>query len=45
VVDTGVIVLDTSAMVEKCGRGHPHGSKNKPKDASMVVLSSFAPMK
>jgi hypothetical protein len=43
--DTGVIDLDTSAMVEKCGRGRPRGSKNKPKDISMVASSSSAPMK
>jgi hypothetical protein len=43
--DAGVIDLDTGAVVEKCGRGRPRGSKNKPKDASMVVSSSSAPMK
>jgi hypothetical protein len=25
--------------------GHPHGSKNKPKDASMMASSSSAPVK
>jgi hypothetical protein len=38
--DAGVIDLDTSAVVEKHGRGRPHGSKNKPKDVSFVVSSS-----
>jgi hypothetical protein len=44
-VDTGVIDLDTGAVVEKCGCGRPRGSKNKPKDASMVVSSSSTPVK
>jgi hypothetical protein len=35
--DTNVIYLDIGAVVEKRGRGRPRGSKNKPKDASMVV--------
>jgi hypothetical protein len=43
--DTGAIDLDTGAMVEKHGRGRPRGSKNKPKDASMVVSSSSASVK
>jgi hypothetical protein len=43
--DAGVIDLDTSALVEKRGRGRPHGSKNKPKDISMVASLSVAPMK
>jgi hypothetical protein len=43
--DAGVVDLDTGAMVEKRGRGHPRGSKNKPKDISMVASSSSAPMK
>jgi hypothetical protein len=43
--DAGVINLDTDAMVEKRGRGHPHGSKNKPNDVSMVASSSSALMK
>jgi hypothetical protein len=43
--DTSVIDLDTGVVVEKRGRGRPRGSKNKPKDASMVVSSSFAPVK
>jgi hypothetical protein len=41
--DTGVIDLDTGVVVEK--RGRPHGSKNRPRDVSMMVLSSSAPMK
>jgi hypothetical protein len=41
--DVGVVDLGTSAMVEK--RGRPRGSKNKPKDISMVASSSSAPMK
>jgi hypothetical protein len=43
--DAGVIDLDTGAVVEKRGRGRPRGSKNKPKDVSMVASSSSAPMK
>jgi hypothetical protein len=43
--DAGVINLDTGAVVEKRGCGRPRGSKNKPKDVSMVASSSFAPMK
>jgi hypothetical protein len=43
--DTGAIDLDTGAVVEKCGHGRPRDSKNKPKDASMVVSSSSAPVK
>jgi hypothetical protein len=41
----GVIDLDTSAMMEKRGRGHPCSSKNKPKDMSMVASLSAMPMK
>jgi hypothetical protein len=44
-VDVGVIDLDTGAVIEKHGRGHPHDSKNKPKDVSMVASSSAVPMK
>jgi hypothetical protein len=43
--DTGVIDLDTGAMVEKHGHGRPRGSKNKPKGASTTISSSFAPVK
>jgi hypothetical protein len=43
--DAGVIDLDTGAMVEKRGRGRPCGSKNKPKDISMVASSSSMSMK
>jgi hypothetical protein len=43
--DTGVINLETGVVVEKRGRGHPHGSKNKPKEFAMVVSSSSAPVK
>jgi hypothetical protein len=43
--DTGIIDLDTGAVVEKRGRGRPRGSKNKPKDISMVASSSAVPMK
>jgi hypothetical protein len=43
--DTGVIDLDTGAVIEKRGRGRPRGSKNKPKDTSLVASSSFVPMK
>jgi hypothetical protein len=38
--DAGVIDLDAGAVMEKRGRGHPCGSKNKPKDLSMVASSS-----
>jgi hypothetical protein len=44
-VDVGVIDLDTGVVVEKRGRGRPCGSKNRPKDVSMMVSSSSAPMK
>jgi hypothetical protein len=44
-VDASVIGLDIGAMVEKRGHGRPRGSKNKPKDVSMVALSSSAPIK
>jgi hypothetical protein len=43
--DAGVIDLDTGAVVEKRGRARPRGSRNKPKDISMVASSSVAPMK
>jgi hypothetical protein len=43
--DTSVIDLDTGVVVEKRGCGRPRGSKNKPKEASMAVSSSSAPMK
>jgi hypothetical protein len=43
--DTGVIDLDTSVVVEKRGRGRPCGSRNKPKDISLVASSSAAPLK
>jgi hypothetical protein len=43
--DTSVIDLDTGVAVEKRGRGHPRGSKNKLKGASMGVSSSSAPVK
>jgi hypothetical protein len=43
--DAGVIDLDTGATVEKRGHAHPRGSRNKPKDISMVASSSAAPMK
>jgi hypothetical protein len=32
--------LDVGVMMEKRGRGRPRGSKNKPKDTSMVASSS-----
>jgi hypothetical protein len=37
--DTGVINLEYGVVVEKHGRGHSQGSKNKPK-ASVVGISS-----
>jgi hypothetical protein len=43
--DAGVIDLDTGAVIEKRVRVCPRGSKNKPKDVSMVALSSTVPMK
>jgi hypothetical protein len=43
--DTSIIDLDTGAMVEKHGRGHPRGSKNKPKEVSMAISSSSASAK
>jgi hypothetical protein len=43
--DAGVIDRDTGAVMEKRGRDRPHGSKNKPKDVSMVASSSVVPMK
>jgi hypothetical protein len=43
--DTGIIDMDTGVVVEKRGRGHPRGSKNKPKEVSMAILSSSAPAK
>jgi hypothetical protein len=43
--DAGVIDLDTGTMAEKLGRGRPRGSRNKPKDISMVASSSAMPMK
>jgi hypothetical protein len=43
--DTSVIDLDTGAVVEKRGCGHPRSSKNNPKDASMVASSSSTPVK
>jgi hypothetical protein len=38
--NAGVIDLDAGVVVEKRGRGRPHGSKNKPKGVSMAVSSS-----
>jgi hypothetical protein len=38
--DAGASSLDTGALMEKQGCGHPRGSKNKPKDASLVASSS-----
>jgi hypothetical protein len=43
--DTGVVDLDAGVVVEKRGRGHSRGSKNKSKVTSMVVSSSSAPVK
>jgi hypothetical protein len=43
--DTGLIDLDASVVVEKHGPGRPRGSKNKPKDISMVASSSATPLK
>jgi hypothetical protein len=38
--DAGGANLDADVQMEKRGRGHPRGSKNKPKDASMVASLS-----
>jgi hypothetical protein len=38
--DAGDVNLGTGVLMEKRGHGHPRGSKNKPKDASMVASSS-----
>jgi hypothetical protein len=38
--DAGGANLDTGVLMEKQGRGRPRGSKNKPKDASLVASSS-----
>jgi hypothetical protein len=38
--DTSAANLDTSVLMEKWGCGRPRGSKNKPKDASLVASSS-----
>jgi hypothetical protein len=43
--DTGIIDLDTDVVVEKRGRGRPHGSKNKPKEYGMAGSSSSVPAK
>jgi hypothetical protein len=43
--DASVIDLDTGAVVEKRGHGHPRDSKKNLKDVSMVALSSSAPIK
>jgi hypothetical protein len=39
-VDGGDANLGTDVLMEKQGRGRPRGSKNKPKDASLVASSS-----
>jgi hypothetical protein len=38
--DAGAANLDTGALMEQRGRYSPRGSKNKPKDASLVASSS-----
>jgi hypothetical protein len=43
--DTSIIDLDTRAVVENPRHGRPRGSKNKPKETSMAVSSSSAPVK
>jgi hypothetical protein len=43
--DAGVIDLDTGVVIKKRGHSRLHGSKNKPKDVSMVASSSVVPMK
>jgi hypothetical protein len=39
-VDAGDVNLGTGMLMEKRGRGHPRGSKNKPKDTFLVASSS-----
>jgi hypothetical protein len=39
--DAGGANLDIGVLMEKWGRGRPRGSKNKPKDASLVASSSI----
>jgi hypothetical protein len=38
--DADAVNLDTGALMEKRERDRPRGSKNKPKDASLVASSS-----
>jgi hypothetical protein len=38
--DAGGANLNTGALMEKWGRGHPRGSKSKPKGVSQVASSS-----
>jgi hypothetical protein len=38
--DAGDANLDTGVLMEKWGHGRPHGSKNKPKDTSLVASLS-----
>jgi hypothetical protein len=38
--DAGGTNLDTGVLMEKRGCGRPHGSKNKPKDTTLVASSS-----
>jgi hypothetical protein len=40
-VDAGGLHLNIGAQVEKRGRGHPRGSKNKSKDPAAVASSSM----
>jgi hypothetical protein len=40
--DAGGANLDTGVLMEKRGRSHPRGSKNKPKDASLVASLSVS---
>jgi hypothetical protein len=43
--DVGVVDPDIGTVIGKRGSGHPRGSKNKPKNASLVASSSSASMK
>jgi hypothetical protein len=38
--DTGVVNLEDGVVVDKCGRGRPRGSKNKPKASVTEIYSS-----
>jgi hypothetical protein len=43
--DAGVVDPDTGAVIEKRGRGRPHGSKIKPKGVYLMASSSSTSVK